>query len=161
MPSGLPHFCNWGPGLVLSSMFLYLVSLSAQCVPATPASGRDPNTSSLGLFLFGAPAPSVSDLFTSLPSGQVFCDFHGHSQKKNVFIYGCSVKETLWQAGCPADTAALLEDVGYRVSPGKTCSLVLSYRSMLCPALGAPLPRPRSGMAVGREWALVRVWFAP
>lgn len=49
---------------------------------------------------------------------QVFCDFHGHSQKKNVFLYGCSVKETLWQAACPAGSANLLEDVSYRVSDG-------------------------------------------
>ncbi|KAK1888032.1 Cytosolic carboxypeptidase 4, partial [Dissostichus eleginoides] len=29
----------------------------------------------------------------------VFCDYHGHSRKKNVFLYGCSLKETLWQSG--------------------------------------------------------------
>uniref|UniRef100_A0A4W6GCR9 Cytosolic carboxypeptidase 1 n=1 Tax=Lates calcarifer TaxID=8187 RepID=A0A4W6GCR9_LATCA len=33
----------------------------------------------------------------------VFCDYHGHSRKKNVFMYGCSVKET--------------EDLGYRALP--------------------------------------------
>uniref|UniRef100_A0A8C4U595 tubulin-glutamate carboxypeptidase n=1 Tax=Falco tinnunculus TaxID=100819 RepID=A0A8C4U595_FALTI len=47
----------------------------------------------------------------------VFCDYHGHSQKKNVFLYGCSVKETLWQAGCLVDTAVITEDVGYRTLP--------------------------------------------
>ncbi|XP_054025210.1 cytosolic carboxypeptidase 4 [Dryobates pubescens] len=47
----------------------------------------------------------------------VFCDYHGHSQKKNVFLYGCSVKETLWQAGCMVDTAVISEDVGYRTLP--------------------------------------------
>ncbi|KFP34107.1 Cytosolic carboxypeptidase 4, partial [Colius striatus] len=47
----------------------------------------------------------------------VFCDYHGHSQKKNVFLYGCSVKETLWQAGCMVDTAVVTEDVGYRALP--------------------------------------------
>lgn len=46
---------------------------------------------------------------------QVFCDYHGHSQKKNVFLYGCSIKETLWQAGCTVNTAVVTEDVGYRV----------------------------------------------
>ncbi|XP_060116357.1 cytosolic carboxypeptidase 4 [Heteronotia binoei] len=44
----------------------------------------------------------------------VFCDYHGHSQKKNVFLYGCSIKETLWQAGCSIDTSVVTEDVGYR-----------------------------------------------
>ncbi|XP_044516073.1 cytosolic carboxypeptidase 4 [Gracilinanus agilis] len=47
----------------------------------------------------------------------VFCDFHGHSQKKNVFLYGCSIKETLWQAGCTVDTSIVTEDVGYRTLP--------------------------------------------
>lgn len=47
----------------------------------------------------------------------VFCDFHGHSQKKNVFLYGCSMKETLWQAGCTVGGSALLEDVSYRTLP--------------------------------------------
>ncbi|NXJ62796.1 CBPC4 carboxypeptidase, partial [Rostratula benghalensis] len=47
----------------------------------------------------------------------VFCDYHGHSQRKNVFLYGCSIKETLWQAGCVVDTAVITEDVGYRTLP--------------------------------------------
>ncbi|NXY68803.1 CBPC4 carboxypeptidase, partial [Glareola pratincola] len=47
----------------------------------------------------------------------VFCDYHGHSQRKNVFLYGCSVKETLWQAGCVVDRAVITEDVGYRTLP--------------------------------------------
>uniref|UniRef100_A0A663N5J2 tubulin-glutamate carboxypeptidase n=1 Tax=Athene cunicularia TaxID=194338 RepID=A0A663N5J2_ATHCN len=47
----------------------------------------------------------------------VFCDYHGHSQKKNVFVYGCSIKETLWQAGCMVDTNVITEDVGYRTLP--------------------------------------------
>ncbi|NXO47998.1 CBPC4 carboxypeptidase, partial [Aramus guarauna] len=47
----------------------------------------------------------------------VFCDYHGHSQKKNVFLYGCSIKETLWQAGCTVDTTVITEDVGYRALP--------------------------------------------
>ncbi|XP_072769967.1 cytosolic carboxypeptidase 4 [Nerophis lumbriciformis] len=44
----------------------------------------------------------------------VFCDYHGHSRKKNVFLYGCSVKETLWQSSSDVDTAGLKEDPGYR-----------------------------------------------
>ncbi|XP_067444763.1 cytosolic carboxypeptidase 4 [Thunnus thynnus] len=44
----------------------------------------------------------------------VFCDYHGHSRKKNVFLYGCSVKETLWQSGSTVDTVGLKEDPGYR-----------------------------------------------
>ncbi|XP_057186317.1 cytosolic carboxypeptidase 4 isoform X2 [Triplophysa rosa] len=44
----------------------------------------------------------------------VFCDYHGHSRKKNVFLYGCSMKETLWQSGSTINTASLKEDPGYR-----------------------------------------------
>ncbi|MGH0160402.1 UNVERIFIED_CONTAM: hypothetical protein FKN15_059208 [Acipenser sinensis] len=44
----------------------------------------------------------------------VFCDYHGHSRKKNVFLYGCSIKETFWQSGSTVNTVALKEDPGYR-----------------------------------------------
>nr|XP_055048746.1 cytosolic carboxypeptidase 4 isoform X1 [Misgurnus anguillicaudatus] len=44
----------------------------------------------------------------------VFCDYHGHSRKKNVFLYGCSMKETLWQSGSTINTVSLKEDPGYR-----------------------------------------------
>ncbi|XP_046872476.1 cytosolic carboxypeptidase 4-like [Hypomesus transpacificus] len=47
----------------------------------------------------------------------VFCDYHGHSRKKNVFLYGCSIKETLWQSGATVNTASLKEDPGYRTIP--------------------------------------------
>ncbi|KAL0186316.1 hypothetical protein M9458_017986, partial [Cirrhinus mrigala] len=40
----------------------------------------------------------------------VFCDYHGHSRKKNVFMYGCSIKETVWQTS----SCDLHEDLGYR-----------------------------------------------
>jgi hypothetical protein len=26
----------------------------------------------------------------------LFCDFHGHSRKKNVFLYGCSSDQSWW-----------------------------------------------------------------
>ncbi|XP_032906011.1 cytosolic carboxypeptidase 4 [Amblyraja radiata] len=47
----------------------------------------------------------------------VYCDYHGHSRKKNSFMYGCSVKETLWQSESSIDTATLKEDIGYRAIP--------------------------------------------
>uniref|UniRef100_A0A3Q0R930 Cytosolic carboxypeptidase 1 n=1 Tax=Amphilophus citrinellus TaxID=61819 RepID=A0A3Q0R930_AMPCI len=47
----------------------------------------------------------------------VFCDYHGHSRKKNVFMYGCSVKETVWQSNISATSSDLLEDLGYRTLP--------------------------------------------
>nr|XP_020458057.1 cytosolic carboxypeptidase 1 [Monopterus albus]XP_020458058.1 cytosolic carboxypeptidase 1 [Monopterus albus]XP_020458059.1 cytosolic carboxypeptidase 1 [Monopterus albus] len=47
----------------------------------------------------------------------VFCDYHGHSRKKNVFMYGCSVKETVWQTNICAASSDLHEDLGYRALP--------------------------------------------
>ncbi|XP_030628006.1 cytosolic carboxypeptidase 1 [Chanos chanos] len=47
----------------------------------------------------------------------VFCDYHGHSRKKNVFMYGCSVKETVWQTNVNATSCDLHEDLGYRTLP--------------------------------------------
>uniref|UniRef100_A0A4W3IYH9 tubulin-glutamate carboxypeptidase n=1 Tax=Callorhinchus milii TaxID=7868 RepID=A0A4W3IYH9_CALMI len=41
----------------------------------------------------------------------VFCDYHGHSRKKNVFLYGCSIKETLWQSSSCVDTTTILPKV--------------------------------------------------
>ncbi|KAH0628223.1 hypothetical protein JD844_009097 [Phrynosoma platyrhinos] len=45
----------------------------------------------------------------------VFCDYHGHSRKKNVFMYGCSIKETMWHTS--AASCDLVEDLSYRTLP--------------------------------------------
>ncbi|XP_029109367.1 cytosolic carboxypeptidase 4 [Scleropages formosus] len=55
----------------------------------------------------------LSYLSSTGRSPLVFCDYHGHSRKKNVFLYGCSVKETLWYSGSVINTATLKEDTGY------------------------------------------------
>lgn len=47
---------------------------------------------------------------------QVFCDYHGHSRKKNVFMYGCSLKETIWQSNISTASNDIEEDLAYRVS---------------------------------------------
>ncbi|XP_066567167.1 cytosolic carboxypeptidase 1 isoform X2 [Amia ocellicauda] len=47
----------------------------------------------------------------------VYCDYHGHSRKKNVFMYGCSIKETVWQTNVSATSSELHEDLGYRTLP--------------------------------------------
>ncbi|XP_028349902.1 cytosolic carboxypeptidase 1 isoform X6 [Physeter macrocephalus] len=44
----------------------------------------------------------------------VYCDYHGHSRKKNVFMYGCSIKETVWHTNDNAASCDVVEDVGYR-----------------------------------------------
>ncbi|XP_062985469.1 cytosolic carboxypeptidase 1 isoform X1 [Elgaria multicarinata webbii] len=47
----------------------------------------------------------------------VFCDYHGHSRKKNVFMYGCSIKETMWHTNVSAASCDVVEDLGYRTLP--------------------------------------------
>ncbi|XP_069737320.1 cytosolic carboxypeptidase 1 [Phaenicophaeus curvirostris] len=47
----------------------------------------------------------------------VYCDYHGHSRKKNVFMYGCSIKETMRHTNVNAASCDLVEDPGYRVLP--------------------------------------------
>ncbi|KAF6122935.1 ATP/GTP binding protein 1 [Phyllostomus discolor] len=47
----------------------------------------------------------------------VYCDYHGHSRKKNVFMYGCSIKETVWHTSANATSCDIVEDVGYRTLP--------------------------------------------
>uniref|UniRef100_A0A7N9IFQ3 Cytosolic carboxypeptidase 1 n=1 Tax=Macaca fascicularis TaxID=9541 RepID=A0A7N9IFQ3_MACFA len=44
----------------------------------------------------------------------VYCDYHGHSRKKNVFMYGCSIKETVWHTNDNATSCDVVEDTGYR-----------------------------------------------
>ncbi|GAB0204655.1 cytosolic carboxypeptidase 1 [Grus japonensis] len=47
----------------------------------------------------------------------VYCDYHGHSRKKNVFMYGCSIKETMWHTNVNAASCDVMEDPGYRALP--------------------------------------------
>ncbi|XP_008572031.1 PREDICTED: cytosolic carboxypeptidase 1 [Galeopterus variegatus] len=47
----------------------------------------------------------------------VYCDYHGHSRKKNVFMYGCSIKETVWHTSDNATSCDVVEDIGYRTLP--------------------------------------------
>ncbi|XP_006875943.1 PREDICTED: cytosolic carboxypeptidase 1-like [Chrysochloris asiatica] len=47
----------------------------------------------------------------------VYCDYHGHSRKKNVFMYGCSIKETVWHTNDSAASSDIVEDTGYRTLP--------------------------------------------
>ena len=42
----------------------------------------------------------------------LFCDFHGHSRKKNVFLYGCSSLQSWW----PPDLEFVDDPLVYKVS---------------------------------------------
>uniref|UniRef100_A0A4W4DW05 Cytosolic carboxypeptidase 1 n=1 Tax=Electrophorus electricus TaxID=8005 RepID=A0A4W4DW05_ELEEL len=62
----------------------------------------------------------------------VFCDYHGHSRKKNVFMYGCSVKETVWQTDINASSCDLQEDLGYRTLPKLLSQLAPAFSLASC-----------------------------
>ena len=67
---------------------------------------------------------------------QVYCDYHGHSRRKNIFMYGCS-PQLSWMPNDtqnPACTGNKMEDNGFKVGPA--CSSVLtclcSHFSFFC-----------------------------
>ncbi|XP_069077548.1 cytosolic carboxypeptidase 4 [Pleurodeles waltl] len=86
----------------------------------------------------------------------VFCDFHGHSQKKNVFLYGCSIKETLWQAGCVVDKDVLLEDVGYRALAKILHKLAPAFSLTNCSFLVEKSRASTARIVVWREIGVMR-----
>ncbi|XP_042586100.1 cytosolic carboxypeptidase 1 [Cyprinus carpio] len=62
----------------------------------------------------------------------VFCDYHGHSRKKNVFMYGCSIKETVWQTNVNTSTCDLHEDLGYRTLPKLLSQMAPAFSLSSC-----------------------------
>ncbi|XP_053437701.1 cytosolic carboxypeptidase 4 isoform X1 [Nycticebus coucang] len=86
----------------------------------------------------------------------VFCDFHGHSQKKNVFLYGCSIKETLWEAECAVGTSTLLEDVSYRTLPKILDKLAPAFTMSSCSFLVERSRASTARVVVWREMGVSR-----
>ncbi|KAL1286733.1 AGBL1 [Ovibos moschatus] len=86
----------------------------------------------------------------------VFCDFHGHSQKKNVFLYGCSIKETLWQAEATVGTSNLLEDVSYRTLPKILDKLAPAFTMSSCSFLVEKSRASTARVVVWREMGVSR-----
>ncbi|XP_043410662.1 cytosolic carboxypeptidase 4 [Prionailurus bengalensis] len=89
-------------------------------------------------------------------SPRVFCDFHGHSQKKNVFLYGCSIKETLWQAESAMGTSTVLEDVGYRTLPKILDKLAPAFTMSSCSFLVEKSRASTARVVVWREMGVSR-----
>ncbi|KAM6426071.1 cytosolic carboxypeptidase 4 isoform 3-T3 [Liasis olivaceus] len=86
----------------------------------------------------------------------VFCDYHGHSQRKNVFLYGCSIKETLWQAGCTVDTSKVTEDVGYRTLPKILDKVAPAFLMSSCSFLVEKSRDSTARVVVWREIGVLR-----
>ncbi|XP_060889988.1 cytosolic carboxypeptidase 4 isoform X3 [Labrus mixtus] len=87
---------------------------------------------------------------------QVFCDYHGHSRKKNVFLYGCSVKETLWQSGSAVDTVGLKEDPGYRTIPKTLDRIAPAFSFNSCNYLVEKSRSSTARVVVWREIGVLR-----
>ncbi|KAB5571666.1 hypothetical protein PHYPO_G00227650 [Pangasianodon hypophthalmus] len=86
----------------------------------------------------------------------VFCDYHGHSRKKNVFLYGCSVKETLWQSGSPINTTSLKEDPGYRTIAKTLDRIAPAFSFNSCNFLVEKSRASTARVVVWREMGVLR-----
>ncbi|XP_006782341.2 cytosolic carboxypeptidase 4 [Neolamprologus brichardi] len=86
----------------------------------------------------------------------VFCDYHGHSRKKNVFLYGCSIKETLWQSGSAVDTVGLKEDPGYRTIPKTLDRIAPTFSFNSCNFLVEKSRSATARVVVWREMGVLR-----
>ncbi|KAF6273058.1 ATP/GTP binding protein like 1 [Rhinolophus ferrumequinum] len=98
----------------------------------------------------------LSYLSSTGHSPVVFCDFHGHSQKKNVFLYGCSIKETLWQAQSSVGSSAILEDVSYRTLPKILDKLAPAFTMSSCSFLVEKSRASTARVVVWRELGVSR-----
>ncbi len=82
---------------------------------------------------------------------QIYCDFHGHSRKKNVFMYGCSISATNTSKNQGNSDAMTFEDdddgsssinddvssnsdenTGFKVSYFVSCDIPSPWRSKTC-----------------------------
>nr|XP_046250427.1 cytosolic carboxypeptidase 4-like isoform X1 [Scatophagus argus] len=86
----------------------------------------------------------------------VFCDYHGHSRKKNVFLYGCSVKETLWQSGSAVNTVGLKEDPGYRTIAKTLDRIAPAFSFNSCNYLVEKSRSATARVVVWREMGVLR-----
>uniref|UniRef100_G1PL51 tubulin-glutamate carboxypeptidase n=1 Tax=Myotis lucifugus TaxID=59463 RepID=G1PL51_MYOLU len=112
---------------------------------------------------FAHTAPTITEAYKILynkslilRSSIVFCDFHGHSQKKNVFVYGCSIKETLWQAESAMGTPAVSEDVSYRTLPRILDQLAPAFTMSSCSFLVEKSRASTARVVVWREMGVAR-----
>ncbi|XP_076127328.1 cytosolic carboxypeptidase 1 [Alosa pseudoharengus] len=86
----------------------------------------------------------------------VFCDYHGHSRKKNVFMYGCSLKETVWQTNINAPSCELHEDLGYRTLPKLLSQLAPAFSMSSCSFVVERSKEATARVVVWRELGVQR-----
>uniref|UniRef100_UPI00398EF28F cytosolic carboxypeptidase 1 isoform X2 n=1 Tax=Pristiophorus japonicus TaxID=55135 RepID=UPI00398EF28F len=86
----------------------------------------------------------------------VFCDYHGHSRKKNVFMYGCSIKETVWQTDVSASSCDLQEDLGYRTLPKVLNQIAPAFCMSSCSFVVEKSKESTARVVVWREVGVTR-----
>ncbi|XP_053558410.1 cytosolic carboxypeptidase 1 isoform X2 [Bombina bombina] len=86
----------------------------------------------------------------------VYCDYHGHSRKKNVFMYGCSIKETVWQTNANAASCDVNEDNGYRTLPKVLSQIAPAFSLNSCSFVVEKSKESTARVVVWREIGVQR-----
>ncbi|XP_025033631.1 cytosolic carboxypeptidase 1 isoform X1 [Pelodiscus sinensis] len=86
----------------------------------------------------------------------VYCDYHGHSRKKNVFMYGCSIKETVWHTNVSAASCDLIEDLGYRTLPKILSQIAPAFSMSSCSFVVEKSKESTARVVVWREIGVQR-----
>uniref|UniRef100_A0A674JR25 Cytosolic carboxypeptidase 1 n=1 Tax=Terrapene triunguis TaxID=2587831 RepID=A0A674JR25_9SAUR len=86
----------------------------------------------------------------------VYCDYHGHSRKKNVFMYGCSIKETVWHTNVSAASCDLIEDLGYRTLPKILSHIAPTFSMSSCSFVVEKSKESTARVVVWREIGVQR-----
>ncbi|EMP30394.1 Cytosolic carboxypeptidase 1 [Chelonia mydas] len=86
----------------------------------------------------------------------VYCDYHGHSRKKNVFMYGCSIKETVWHTNVSAASCDLIEDLGYRTLPKILSQIAPTFSMSSCSFVVEKSKESTARVVVWREIGVQR-----
>ncbi|KAM4807982.1 cytosolic carboxypeptidase 1 [Rhinophrynus dorsalis] len=86
----------------------------------------------------------------------VYCDYHGHSRKKNVFMYGCSIKETMWHTNVSAPSGDIEEDSGYRTLPKVLSQIAPAFSMSSCSFVVEKSKESTARVVVWREIGVQR-----
>ncbi|XP_072006964.1 cytosolic carboxypeptidase 1 isoform X2 [Engystomops pustulosus] len=86
----------------------------------------------------------------------VYCDYHGHSRKKNVFMYGCSIKETVWHTNVNSASCDIVEDSGYRTLPKVLGQIAPAFSMSSCSFVVEKSKESTARVVVWRELGVQR-----
>ncbi|CAH1796187.1 unnamed protein product [Owenia fusiformis] len=88
----------------------------------------------------------------------VFCDYHGHSRRKNVFMYGCSPSMSWMNEDLdnPAISSNKVEDTGYKTLPRLLQSSAASFSLGNCSFMVEKSKEATARVVVWRQIGVVR-----